>query len=55
MMITDNLVSLGILVVLLLIGVSYLMGWSFSAGYHNHKYQHTKRLMQLLKTEGNPQ
>jgi uncharacterized membrane protein len=43
------LVFIGILLVLL----AYLLGWSFSAGYHNQKYNQTKRLVELLK-EGRP-
>ena len=32
-----------------------MIGWSFSAGYHNHKYQHTKRLVELLREGNTPQ
>jgi uncharacterized protein YggT (Ycf19 family) len=39
--------------ILLLLLVAYLLGWFFSAGYHNQKYQHTKRLVELLR-EGKP-
>lgn len=34
--------------------IIYAAGWLFSAGYHQRKYQHTKRLMQLLR-EGTTQ